>query len=292
MPKLTIVIPSKNQAQYIPDLLNGLKAQTFQDFQLLVIDAGSTDETRKLFENYNKGKFININLDANDAIWHGINLVDTEYLMIGTTSDYLYSIHWLEYAVLKLETDSELSLVWASSANINQVGYFVDIWGARYFHNKPPKKTNYFPYWLYNFYLPELNYVVRSSVYQNCLKNYKNDVSTYNTSVLLYFLFNFTKSGYLQEYLPEIAHAGRAHEGSLTSALKKKSKDDVSNLRLKQLKYFFELLIGKKKHCFRDGSDSIIYRYSKTDLIIVALKFSYWVSIDIVKRAILKLVRF
>jgi glycosyltransferase involved in cell wall biosynthesis len=290
--KLTIVIPSKNQAQYIPDLLSGLKAQTFQDFQLLVIDAGSTDGTKKIFETYNKAKLIDINLNANDAILYGISLVDTKYLMIGTTSDYLYSIHWLEVAVNKLEADNELSLVWASSANINQMGSFIDIWGARYFHNNPPSKIHYFPYWLYSYYLPELNYVVRSAVYQKCIKNYSNDISKYETSVLLYFLFNFTKFGYLQEYIPEIAHAGRAHEGSLTSALQKKSRDDVNNLRLKQVFYFLELLSNKKIHSFRDGNGLIIYSYSKIDLILVIFKFVSIAIIDMAKRFVVKIIRY
>ena len=292
MTTLTIIIPSKNQAQYIPDLLSGLKAQTFQDFQLLVIDAGSTDGTKKLFETYDKAKFIDINLNANDAILYGVNLVDTKYLMIGTTSDYLYSIHWLENAITKLEADIELSLVWASSANINQNGSFIDIWGARYFHNKPPNKIHYFPYWLYSYYLPELNYVVRSAVYQNCIKNYNNDIYKYDTSVLLYFLFNFTKLGFLQEYLPTIAHAGRSHEGSLTSTLQKKSKDDVNNLRLNQIIYFIELLCKKKIHSFKDGNGLIIYNYSKIDLILVIFKFINFAIIDVSKRLIAKIIKY
>lgn len=44
---LNIIIPTLNEAKYVPRLLDDLNAQTFQDFETIVVDGGSTDETVK-----------------------------------------------------------------------------------------------------------------------------------------------------------------------------------------------------------------------------------------------------
>ncbi|MEO5927929.1 MAG: glycosyltransferase [Patescibacteria group bacterium] len=45
MPKLSIVIPVKNEEEHLPKLLASIKAQTFTDYEVIVADAHSTDKT-------------------------------------------------------------------------------------------------------------------------------------------------------------------------------------------------------------------------------------------------------
>lgn len=49
---LTIVIPALNEAQRLPDLFATLNRQTRRPDQIVIADAGSTDETRALAEQY------------------------------------------------------------------------------------------------------------------------------------------------------------------------------------------------------------------------------------------------
>ncbi len=46
--RLSIVIPTKNEESYLPILLASLRGQTYQDFELIVADAHSTDRTREI----------------------------------------------------------------------------------------------------------------------------------------------------------------------------------------------------------------------------------------------------
>ena len=41
-PLLTLIVPAYNAANYLPNCLDDLLAQTFRDFEVLVMDDGST----------------------------------------------------------------------------------------------------------------------------------------------------------------------------------------------------------------------------------------------------------
>lgn len=52
MPKISIVIPALNEEKFLPILLESIRNQTFQDFEIIVADAGSKDRTIELAQNY------------------------------------------------------------------------------------------------------------------------------------------------------------------------------------------------------------------------------------------------
>jgi glycosyltransferase involved in cell wall biosynthesis len=51
-PFFSIIIPSLNEEKYIYKILNNLKAQTFKDFELILVDANSADNTLKIVNQY------------------------------------------------------------------------------------------------------------------------------------------------------------------------------------------------------------------------------------------------
>ncbi len=48
MPKISVIIPSFNEEKYIGHVLSALHRQTFQDFEVILVDNNSTDKTREL----------------------------------------------------------------------------------------------------------------------------------------------------------------------------------------------------------------------------------------------------
>ena len=49
---LSIIIPTYNQEEYLPVLLESIKKQSFDDYEVIVADANSTDRTREIAEDY------------------------------------------------------------------------------------------------------------------------------------------------------------------------------------------------------------------------------------------------
>ncbi|MDT0687295.1 glycosyltransferase family 2 protein [Autumnicola psychrophila] len=51
-PKITVIIPTFNRAHIISETLDSVHNQTFRDWECLIIDDGSTDNTSEVLKNY------------------------------------------------------------------------------------------------------------------------------------------------------------------------------------------------------------------------------------------------
>ncbi|MGA9046335.1 glycosyltransferase family 2 protein [Sulfuricurvum sp.] len=53
-PKVSVLIPAYNYAQYLPEAIDSVLAQTFEDFEILIVDNCSTDNTEEIIMEYLK----------------------------------------------------------------------------------------------------------------------------------------------------------------------------------------------------------------------------------------------
>ncbi len=52
MPKVSVIIPTYNRADLLPRAISSVLNQTFKNFELLIIDDGSTDDTKKVVDQF------------------------------------------------------------------------------------------------------------------------------------------------------------------------------------------------------------------------------------------------
>lgn len=81
--KVTVIIPNFNGFSYLPDCIKALEEQTMQDFEVLVVDNGSTDESAQwLREKQIPTVFLEENTGFSGAVNIGIKKSSTPYVIL------------------------------------------------------------------------------------------------------------------------------------------------------------------------------------------------------------------
>jgi len=57
-PLVSVVLPCFNQGQYLPDAISSILSQTYRNFEIVLIDDGSTDQTREVASRYDKVRYV------------------------------------------------------------------------------------------------------------------------------------------------------------------------------------------------------------------------------------------
>lgn len=90
-PKFTVIIPTYNVAPYIESCLDSVLQQTFPDFEILVIDDGSTDRTVDLVKSFTDERISVLVNDSNQGVSRtrnqGIDQARGEYLVLLDSDD-------------------------------------------------------------------------------------------------------------------------------------------------------------------------------------------------------------
>jgi len=95
MTKVSVIVPNYNHAIYLKQRIDSILNQTFQDFELIILDDNSKDESRSVIELYrNHPKITHIvynelNSGTTFKQWKkGIELASGEYIWIAESDDY------------------------------------------------------------------------------------------------------------------------------------------------------------------------------------------------------------
>lgn len=54
--KISIVMTTYNSSEYIDECIKSILSQTFKEFEFIIIDDGSTDNSNKIIEKYNDSR--------------------------------------------------------------------------------------------------------------------------------------------------------------------------------------------------------------------------------------------
>lgn len=127
-PKLSIIVPVYNTAEYLPECLDCFLSQTYQNFEVILVDDGSPDNSGKICDEYAKkdGRFRVIhqkNQGVSAARNAGLDVAEGDYVGFVDSDDTFLSGMLESYASIAEETDADI---------VQSVGYISDENLAKY----------------------------------------------------------------------------------------------------------------------------------------------------------------
>ena len=113
MPRVSVIIPAYNRAHLIGETLESVLNQTFKDLEVIIVDDGSTDDTKSVVSRYNGPiKYIyQSNQGLPGARNTGISAANGEYIAF-TDSDDLWISDKLQRQVDLLDAEPQVGMVY------------------------------------------------------------------------------------------------------------------------------------------------------------------------------------
>ena len=126
-PTVTVIITTYNRADYVGDAVQSVLAQTFPDFELILIDDGSTDDTKTILEPYrDRLQYIyQDNRGLYPARNEGIRAARGRYVAF-LDSDDLWCPGKLDAQVRLLDAHPDFGAVHTDSAVIDPLGNVIE----------------------------------------------------------------------------------------------------------------------------------------------------------------------
>lgn len=72
-PKITVLMPVYNRERYVREAIESILRQTFSDFEFLIIDDGSTDQTINIVHSFSDPRIRLIQNAQHEGIWKSVN---------------------------------------------------------------------------------------------------------------------------------------------------------------------------------------------------------------------------
>ena len=126
MPKISIIIPCYNQAKYLQYTLESVQNQTFNNWECIVVDDGSKDNSAQIIQNYiKKNNRFNYIFQENRGLSAARNmgiLASKGSFIAFLDSDDLWDPKMLEKTIEYLDNNSEISIVSGAWDHIDEKG--------------------------------------------------------------------------------------------------------------------------------------------------------------------------
>jgi glycosyltransferase involved in cell wall biosynthesis len=126
-PLVSVVVPNYNHAKYLRKRMDSIFAQTFQDFEVIVLDDASTDDSLSALQPYLQNALVRFfpnerNSGTPFAQWNkGVSLARGRYIWIAESDD-IAEPNLLETLVPLLENNSGVGIAYGQSRMVDNTG--------------------------------------------------------------------------------------------------------------------------------------------------------------------------
>jgi glycosyltransferase involved in cell wall biosynthesis len=129
-PKVTVLMPSYNAEKYLGEAVESILNQTFEDFEFIIINDGSTDKSADIIESYSDKRIKAIHNQKNigliKTLNKGIYLSKGKYIARQDADDISLPDR-LKKQVQFLDERPEIAMVGSAAIRINRDGKVLDV---------------------------------------------------------------------------------------------------------------------------------------------------------------------
>lgn len=130
MPKVSVIMSCYNSEKYIADCISSVLKQTFSDFEFIIIDDNSTDESLNIIESFDDNRIIliknNTNVGLTQNLNKGIEISKGEYIARIDSDDVCFPDRF-QTQIDFLEKNDDISVVGSNAIMIDEYNKIVGI---------------------------------------------------------------------------------------------------------------------------------------------------------------------
>ncbi|MGC8880316.1 MAG: glycosyltransferase family 2 protein, partial [Anaerolineae bacterium] len=93
-PAISVIMAVYNGARYLREAVDSILNQTFTDFEFIIVDDGSTDETPAVLDEYNDPRIVRLrnahNLGLTKSLNRGLHVARGRYIARQDADDLSY----------------------------------------------------------------------------------------------------------------------------------------------------------------------------------------------------------
>ena len=143
--KITVMMPAYNAGEYIAEAIESVLLQTFSDFELLIINDGSTDNTVEIIHSFNDNRIVLIhqeNLGIAAALNNGLLHARAEYIARFDADDICYPDR-LEKQYRFVQSNPGYIVVGSAADYMDATGNYIFTHYPQAITNEQVKKLSY-----------------------------------------------------------------------------------------------------------------------------------------------------
>ena len=137
VPKITVLMPAYNAGKYIGAAIESVLQQTFTDFELLIVNDGSTDDTVEVINAFNDPRIVVIyqdNKGVAQALNYGLKYARAPFIARFDADDICYPE--------RLQQQYDFMIANPGYSIIGSAADYIDMEGLYLFTHKPPAFSN------------------------------------------------------------------------------------------------------------------------------------------------------
>ena len=128
--KVTVYIPSKNYSQFLEQAISSILLQTFKDWNLILIDDGSTDSSFEIMQRFSKDARVSVHqltgLGLPAVANFALNMAESDYFVRLDGDDYMNE-HALEILISAMDQNLDLDFIFPDYYEVDDEGRLLSL---------------------------------------------------------------------------------------------------------------------------------------------------------------------